>query len=419
MVGLIKLLSSSSLFFQLGTSASFPKRGGGPSSSWAAWTTSSASVPAHSQVSDNDNNNKDSGGITPFDNAFVFRSSDDWTPPGTMYGRSIQLNDSSILATWENYSPEPPQVYFPIYRSTDYGRTWSEYSRVQDTQRGFGLRYQPHLYVLPGQLGDLPAGTVLCSGSAIPTDLSSTHIELYASRDQGQSWEFVSHVADGGEALPNNGLTPVWEPFLFYDKGALTVFYSDQRDPAYGQKLVHQTSTNGLSWGPVVNDVRGSNYTDRPGMPTIAQLKNGNWIMTYEFVNDPCDCGVPVYYRISDDPLSWDDKEPTWIRPSDGTNPEGTPYVVVANDGTIMVSSHTESAVFVNNGDASADGWRTVEIAQKRSYTRALGLITEAGKDKQYLSIISGGLFNPVDAINTVTFGVEDFEAWSSSDYQV
>jgi len=382
MVRFVQSLISASLLFHLGSTVSIPKRGGGH------------------------------GGITPFSNAEVFRSSEGWTPPGTLYARSTQLNDSSILATWENYSPEPPQVYFPIFRSTDYGRTWSEYSRVEDTQRGFGLRYQPHLYVLPGQLGDLPAGTVLLSGSAIPTDLSSTHIELYASRDQGQTWEFVSHVADGGEALPNNGLTPIWEPFLFYLDGALTVFYSDQRDPAHGQKLVHQTTTDGLTWGPVVDDVRYSNFTARPGMPTIAQLKDGNWIMTYEYVNDPCECGVPVYYRISDDPLSWDDKVPTWLRPSDGTNPEGTPYVVVADDGTIIISSNTEAAVFVNDGDASAGGWRTVHIAQKRSYTRALGLIKEAGKSKQYLSLISGGVFNPIDPINTVTFGVEDFETW-------
>lgn len=384
MVEFIKPLLSLCLLSHLGISASLPKRG-----------------------SDHGND-----GVVPFSNAEVVRSSEDWTPPGTLYARSIQLNDSSILATWENYSPEPPQVYFPIFRSTDYGRTWSEYSRVEDTQRGYGLRYQPQLYVLPGPLGDLPAGTVLLSGSAIPTDLSSTHIELYASRDEGQTWQFVSHVADGGEALPNNGLTPIWEPFLFYLDGSLTVFYSDQRDPAHGQKLVHQTTTDGLTWSPVVNDVRYSNYTARPGMPTIAQLKNGSWIMTYEYVNDPCECGVPVYYRISDDPLSWDDKVPTWIRPLDGTNPEGTPYVVVADDGTIMVSSNTEAAVFVNDGDAAADTWKTVHIAQKRSYTRALGLIKEAGTEKQYLSLISGGVFNSVDPINTVTFGVEDFAAW-------
>lgn len=165
--------------------------------------------------------------ITPYVNNPVFTSGPDWTPPGTLYGRSIQLDDSSILTTWENYSPEPPPVYFPIFRSTDYGRTYTEISRVRDQVRGMGLRYQPFLYQLPGRLGHLPAGTILLSGNAIPTDLSSTHLELYASCDQALTWEFVSHIADGSVALPNNGETPVREPFLFYRDGVLTVFYSD------------------------------------------------------------------------------------------------------------------------------------------------------------------------------------------------
>lgn len=341
----------------------------------------------------------------------VFTSGSDWTPPGTLYGRSIQLDDSSILTTWENYSPEPPQVYFPIFKSTDYGLTYTEVSRVQDQVDGFGLRYQPDFLQLPGLLGDLPAGTILLAGNAIPTDLSSTHLELYASRDQAHTWEFISHIANGGVALPNNGETPIWEPFLFYRDGMLTVFYSDQRDPAYGQKLVHQSTTDGINWGPVVNDVRYSNYTARPGMPTIAQLKDGRWIMTYEFVNAPIG-GVPVYYRLSDDPLSWDDKEPIIIQPAGDVYPEGTPYVVVGGDGKIMVSSNTQSAVFVNDGDATASGWRTIEIGQKKSYSRCLTLIREAGCEDQYLFLTSGGSFQANSSVNTVAVGLQDFSDW-------
>ena len=35
----------------------------------------------------------------------------------------------------------------------------------------------------------------------------------------------------------------------------LIAYYSDQRDTNYGQKIVHQTSTDGVNWGTVVNDV--------------------------------------------------------------------------------------------------------------------------------------------------------------------
>lgn len=151
---------------------------------------------------------------TSLANVTIFSPPSDYIVPRTLYPRNEQLPNGDLLATWENYSPEPPAVYFPIYRSKDYGKTWKEISKVHDTANGYGLRYQPFLYSLPERVGSFKKGTLLLAGSSIPTDLSSTHIDLYASQDDGVNWKFVSHIAAGGEALPNNGLTPVWEPFL-------------------------------------------------------------------------------------------------------------------------------------------------------------------------------------------------------------
>jgi hypothetical protein len=147
-------------------------------------------------------------------NVTIFTPPSDYNIPRTLYPRNEELPNGDLLATWENYSPEPPLVYFPIYRSKDHGKTWKEISKVQDTANGYGLRYQPFLYYLPERVGSFKKGTLLLAGSSIPTDLSSTNIDLYASSDDGVTWKFVSHIAAGGEAEPTNGLTPVWEPFL-------------------------------------------------------------------------------------------------------------------------------------------------------------------------------------------------------------
>lgn len=152
--------------------------------------------------------------LEPFSEVVIFDPPRNYTIPRTLYARNEQLPNGDILATWENYSPEPPAVYFPIYRSSDHGKTWKEISRVHDTANGLGLRYQPFLYSLPERVGRFRPGTLLLAGSSIPTDLSSTQIDLYASQDEGHTWKFLSHIAAGGEAVPNNGLTPVWEPFL-------------------------------------------------------------------------------------------------------------------------------------------------------------------------------------------------------------
>ncbi|GHC94358.1 hypothetical protein GCM10010309_79710 [Streptomyces violaceochromogenes] len=142
-----------------------------------------------------------------------------------------------------------------IYRSTDNGNSWSKLSDVADTQNGWGMRWQPELFELPTGIGDFPAGTILAAGDSVPSDRSATKIDLYASTDRGRTWSFVTNIATGGAAFDTNGQTPVWEPFFLVSDGKLIVYYSDQRDPDHGQKIVHQVSTDARTWGPVVDDV--------------------------------------------------------------------------------------------------------------------------------------------------------------------
>jgi hypothetical protein len=334
----------------------------------------------------------------------TFSSITVWTPPSNyndprvLYARTAQLPNGDILATWENYSPEPPKVYFPIYKSTDGGYSWKELSRVQDTQNGWGLRYQPNLYVLPEALGGFEAGTVLLSGSSIPTDLSVTQIELYASTDSGKTWKFVSHIATGGRAVPDNGLTPVWEPFLMAYKKTLICYYSDQRaNTTHGQKMVHQTTKDLKTWGPVVDDVAYPKYTDRPGMPTVSLLPNGKYIMTYEYGGGPAittSYQFPVYYKIVDDPEKFGAATGVVIKATDGTIPVGSPYNVWSSvggkNGTLIVSSGTQSEIFVNKGLGSGP-WTKVATGEGVSYTRSLRVL----KDQTKLLIMGGGKLPP------------------------
>jgi hypothetical protein len=67
-----------------------------------------------------------------FNNEIIFQSSPNYTVPGTQHAKTLKLADGSLLATWENYSPKPPLVYFPTYKSIDGALTWHEISRVTD-----------------------------------------------------------------------------------------------------------------------------------------------------------------------------------------------------------------------------------------------------------------------------------------------
>ncbi|KAJ4168376.1 hypothetical protein NW754_002248 [Fusarium falciforme] len=345
-----------------------------------------------------------------FSNRLIFDPPTNYTDPQVLYARPLQLSDGNLLATWENYSPEPPQVYFPIVKSANGGQSWKEIARVRDTQNGWGLRYQPFLYQLPEDIGDFKKGTVLLSGSSIPTDLNQTLIEVYASRDKGRTWEFVSHVAAGGEARPEHGLTPVWEPFLMTYKKELVLYYSDQRDNAtHSQKLVHQTSKDLRTWSSVVDDVKYEDYFARPGMPIVAKLPNGKYFYVYEYGGGPGrpNYWFPVYYRISSDPLDFINAEHVPLILQDGTQPAGSPYVVWSSyggkNGTIVVSSGTAGEIFTNQALGDPSAWKKWTVPQPAAYTRALLVLK---KNPDLLMIMGAGILPPANGQNTVTSSV-------------
>lgn len=132
-------------------------------------------------------------------NVTVFDPPDNYTVPRTLYARVRKLGcdgSNTLLATWENYLPTenntapcpdncPLNPYIPVWESSDLGETWSERSRVYDTQNGWGLRYQPDLYEMTESIGNYSAGTLLVAANSIPADLSETKIDVYASTDKG------------------------------------------------------------------------------------------------------------------------------------------------------------------------------------------------------------------------------------------
>lgn len=335
--------------------------------------------------------------------------------PGALYGRALRLQHSksangTMLATFEQYVNGTPS--FPIFQSTDDGKTWEQISSVTDQVNGWGMRWQPQLYELPQAIGNMPAGTILCAGNSIPSDYSKSKLDLYKSTDHGKTWSFVSSIASGGRPKSENGYTPVWEPFPLVADNKLIVYYSDQRDPKYGQKIVHQTSTDGINWGPVVDDVTSSLYIDRPGMPIVAQMGNGNYIMTYE------KCGVEncnVAYKIGPDPENFGSETPVDLTTKDGLRSSSSPYVVWlptgGPNGTLAVSAYgADKVLFLNTQNGEQGTWTVIKSNTEGGYSR--GLVPMS--DGHSLFVISGGPLG-TDKTNSVTYGIVDLRGGISS----
>jgi len=126
------------------------------------------------------------------------------------YPRFAELQDGTILATTSLLGVSPG--YFPIFESKNGGASWKYISNLTDQVNGWGMSAQPALAELTEPLGNYEAGTILGSGNSWSNN--GTRIDLYASTDKGRTWEFVSHVAQGGRPNTTNGANPIWEPYI-------------------------------------------------------------------------------------------------------------------------------------------------------------------------------------------------------------
>ena len=104
---------------------------------------------------------------------------------GVLYPRVIELHHAGelngmLLATFDHSTIQEPPVV-PVMCSKDHGVTWEKYSQIEDTQNGYGIRFQPHIYELPQDCGDLPAGTIVMSGNSVPLSFATTELSFISA----------------------------------------------------------------------------------------------------------------------------------------------------------------------------------------------------------------------------------------------
>lgn len=343
-------------------------------------------------------------------NAHIFDPPASWASWRVVYERNVQLNDGSLLASWESYPPEPPLVAAPIWKSTDGGKSFFNFSQVTDQVNGWGMRYQPFLYVLPAAFAGLEAGDLLFAGNSVPASLNGTKIDVYSSADGGLTWKFLSNVVTGGYASVSDDDTPVWEPHLLLRNGRLICYYSDQRDPNYSQKLSHKVTTDLHTWSAAVDDVTGPVESSRPGMTTVVQIGDGQWIMTFEYCGcQNCAGNCQVHYKVADDPEQFGPAAAQPLVAADGTTTFGSPYVTwVFNggaNGSIIANGNSDAFLYINKGRAAPGSvWTRVNANTDQAYSRCLHPLGD------FKSIIIGGAgnFQTGQYANNVTYSIVD-----------
>lgn len=191
---------------------------------------------------------------------------------------------------------------YPVYSSTDDGRTWESLGRVTDDYNGYYNEWMPFLYELPTDLGDFEAGTIILAATSITGEgVTDSTITLYESTDLGRTFRAFCNVDKAGGTSWG-----VWEPYLIYEEesGRLFCFYSDDSDPLHDQKLVYKYSTDLIHWSEKAECVACADPTLRPGMVSVVKLGNGEYFMVYEMVGID---GNPIYCKRSTALDDWND----------------------------------------------------------------------------------------------------------------
>lgn len=187
-----------------------------------------------------------------------------------------------------------------VMESTDGGKSWKALGEAFETiDKTIEACWNPHLYELPEQVGDMPKGTLLLAGCSIDAaQKRKSHITIWKSLNGGKTWKQFTVVAKGG------GLGEgVWEPYLYYEDGYLYCFYSDDTGTTYDQTVVYKRSKDGKSWENRVQVVAADKFSYRPGMGIFTKMGNGKYFIVFEIFGDWDGC--PIHYKITDDITNW------------------------------------------------------------------------------------------------------------------
>jgi hypothetical protein len=202
-----------------------------------------------------------------------------------LYPKSAQLENGTLVATFERSVGDPVGQTMPVYSSSDYGTSWTHLSDVKspaeltkgtkreaEFSKWTSAWTNPYLYVMPETVGSLTKGTLLLAAvvsgddpylkeqlAADPNfnrtsddfDREDVALALYSSTDGGVTWDVQNIVAEGGWqgsyggpfATENSAHQndPIWEPFLMVYDGKLVCYYSDENEYDWSS----YNSTNG------------------------------------------------------------------------------------------------------------------------------------------------------------------------------
>lgn len=263
------------------------------------------------------------------------------------YPRLVQLQNDELLASFDNGHTGI------FYKSKDNGNTWDSVSSLQEITSPRNCCSE--LYAVTHNIKNLKQG-ILFWATSVGTDQTprtDCSIRIYRSNDTARTWNFYSTGVSGKIGL--------WEAEFAIDKQQrLVMFFSSEEYKAqgYNQIIAHRISDDGgKTWSEDVKDVAVNDNIKRPGMPTVAKLPDGRYIMCYEVCGNNCD----TYIRYSKDGDNWGNTNDLGMRieSTNGNHFSHAPTITWFDDGTKsgvlmligqVLNKNTDNTIAEKNG---------------------------------------------------------------------
>ncbi|HEY0661665.1 MAG TPA: sialidase family protein [Lysobacter sp.] len=242
------------------------------------------------------------------------------------WGRLARRPDGRWLAVTTRFARGKPST-LTISIGDERGRDWKDLATV----------VEPGRKIDNGELIVLPGGRVLLGMRSL-VDGESYRLDVHASDDGGRTWRYLSTI-DRNESPRGRKDRGVWEPvFTLLPDGALSVLYADETladgTPSYNQVVSQRLSLDGgASWGErsvLVAQPGGGKL--RPGMPVMARMKDGRYLLVFEICGEDERC--PVSTKVSPDGTTWPEGLGTPL-----ADQRCGPQLTTTTRGTVFVTS--------------------------------------------------------------------------------
>ena len=283
------------------------------------------------------------------------------------WGRMIPLSGRRRWLCVDTLYPRPNSI-LQVEVSEDNARTWTPLATVAEPGRNLDN----------GEVTQLPGGVLLLTGRSVVNN-QSFHLPVSRSVDGGKTWAFLSQIDTSDRVIqgnrPSQGL---WEPHFFrLPGGHVAVAYANEKHsvetPPYSQVCSERVSPDGgRTWGPEITlAAQTGGGGQRPGMPVVTRMTNGQYIAVYEVVGVG---NADVYSKTSRDGVQWP--------PGIGTPIPGHhagPWVTSLTDGRLVVSSCSNQISYSNDFGAT---WLPAAAAWDYGQTYTWPALYQTGPDE-------------------------------------